>query len=193
MRSTGRTLAGVVVAVAVLAATAQGVSAAPATSGAKAADRGWEKYPCDAAAFLVDAVDTSWSPDQPDVLAVRAPGEVACGVPKPGPRYAFAIFWVGTPLGYINLQTASLQYGPTAPSPFLAIGGVRVGQPAAICVVADTYVRLACLYIQAPGRATGLAVRALPTSDPIVTGPVLITRRTNDPSCATCWTSIDPT
>lgn len=190
-----RILAGLVAGMTVLAATATAASAG-GPGASTAAGVTWETYPCRSAAFDVRRVTTAWS-DVPNVLAVSAPGEVACGVDRPGPRYAVAIFWTGVPLGYINLEASALPYAsPTGPSRFVVNGGVEVGKPTIVCVVADTNVRLACLlvdWIETPAGASRFVVQTVSTSDPRVTVPVLVESKSVDPNCSTCWNAIDPT
>lgn len=151
----------------------------------------WQRYRCTKGEFFLHAISTQPG-IEPDVVDVRVPGQVDCGVEVPGPELAVAVYRPGAATGDFHLKLGTLPYrSPDGPTPFVTQGGVRLDEPLAICVVSDFDLRLACLAVISP-KTGAVRVEPLSPSDPLVDRPVTIIGTEIGPNCGTCWRALTP-
>lgn len=176
-------------AAALLLATA--VLSATAREARAAGDDPWEtRYRCGAGSFDLGSVTSRPATDQAGVIDVTVLGRLTCDVPVPGATFALAVYWVGSPMGAIDVPSSLLPYAsPKGPHPFRAEGGIPVSGPTIICVLSDTDLRLACveLRINLAGAQGTVSASAVSPADKRVDLPVQFVDNTVDPGCGTCW------
>ncbi len=206
MRRTRMPLVAAVVAAVLSAVTSQGTATATATAtgtatatatgtaaGTAAGADAWDpRYPCAGGAFDLGSLTSQPAepPEDPAVTSVTLNGSLTCEVPATGAKYALVVYPSGMPFGVVNTTVAVLPYETTKdPQPFRVTGGVTAQQDIAICVAADTDLRIACveLSVKLSGAGGYVSAREVATSDPLVDRPLLISSRDIDPSCGTCW------
>jgi hypothetical protein len=151
-------------------------------------DDSWSQYPCaDGSLAVASAVYTYGQAS--DLVSVLLPGELACGVPDPGPRFGVAVYEPGTDVGRIDREGGLYPYRyPDGPTRFTLSGGVRIGQVLRLCLVTDYDTRVVCVGFASAGNE----VKAFPveTSDPAVQLPTALVTYADNPLCGTCWTVI---
>lgn len=178
--------------VAAVVATVLSAVAGPGAASAAGADTWDPRYPCATGAFDLGSLTSQPAepPEDPSVTIVRLYGSLTCDVPVTGAKYALAVYPPGVPFGVVNTTVAVLPYEATkGPQAFRVDGGITPLQGVAICVAADTDLRIACveLSVKMSGIAGSVSVRDVAVSDPLVARPLLISGRDIDPSCGTCW------
>lgn len=175
-------VAALLLAAAVLTATAQ---------EARAARDPWPtRHRCGAGSFDLGSVTSRTSPRYEGVIDVTVRGQLTCDVPVEGATFALAVYWVGSPLGWIDVPHALMPYASrTGPHPFVAQGGISVSEPSIICVLSDLDLRLACIELRRSlqGFQGTVTTRVVSPSDKMVDTPVRFLDIGVDPGCGTCW------
>lgn len=179
-------LAAAVVAAVLSAVTGQGAATA---AGADTWD---PRYPCANGAFDLGSLTSQPAepPEDPTATIVSLYGSLTCDVPVTDAKYALAVYPAGTAFGEVNTAVAVLPYESTkGPQTFRVEGGITALRGVAVCVAADTDLRIACveLTVKLPGVAGSVSARDVAVSDPLVDRPLFISSRDIDPSCGTCW------
>lgn len=150
------------------------------------------RYRCGAGAFDLTTV-TSQTGAPWNMIGVSVQGALTCEVPLNDPtsaRFALAVYWVGSAYGTIDVRRGLLPYASkSGPHPFRVNGEVTITRSAAVCVLSDIDLRLACVLFSANIHGSGGAIvaRSIPTSDALVTRPLRHPDSGTSPGCTTCW------
>jgi hypothetical protein len=161
-----------------MAAALVAVLAALVAPANAVADAVWPSIPCPRGALMADRSTV----DPAGVVVV--PGVIACGVPKPGPRFAVAVFEDDLPTGLVDISLLRDYASPKGPTRFRVVG---TGEPGAffatsLCLMTDTRTRLSCVHVSAD-----MVVSQISTRDRRVRKPVRVQREEAEPNCGSCW------